>query len=597
MGIISTKPTFVAGEYIFASVMNSEFSDVIDDLNNLDTREALLLLLSGTRAMTGDLNMATHSVKCSSIIERAVGVGVTVDGLLIKDNIIPNTGYPNALLLNGTRAMTGDFLPDSDIARNTGSAALRWNYLHARYGRLNSLKVGAIEPFTGVHFGMNDLIVGLTSFSCVWDDSYLTLQGSDTNPGRINIYGENAAAYPGQIRFYATDATKASQVLAMLIEGVTNTPKLQVEYGIKVDSIAEKTGAVGVTIDECLIKDGKVADSLKLDTKSKGLSDGNICELPIATEGQVLRRGAAAWEAGSVGAGGDACLVVAASNTPATLKDRADYVCNGVNDQVEINTAFGIADSVVLCPGTFTLHGSILMGTSQSLFGSGFGTLLDIAGNYKAIDNSDHGGGNSGIHTAHLKINGNSHSLAYGIKFDNVQYSSIVDCFIIGCHDSHYIINSEHCGIYNNICIGNDYGPSIGAGLYKGSDYITVQGCIVRLSLHGGIYLENCNNVSVKNNMVSESSQYSSLAHSNIYVGGDDPCYTCDIQGNTIRKGVQTNKPQYAINVNAANVNCCLISSNDCFEGGQTGTFRDQGTNTSWGAGNRKNDGSWATGT
>ena len=41
MGIISTKPNFQAGTYIVASIMNSEFSDVIDDLNDLDVRDGL----------------------------------------------------------------------------------------------------------------------------------------------------------------------------------------------------------------------------------------------------------------------------------------------------------------------------------------------------------------------------------------------------------------------------------------------------------------------------------------------------------------------------------------------------------------------------
>jgi len=41
MGIKSTKPNFQANTYIYASEMNSEFSDVVDDLNDLDTRDSL----------------------------------------------------------------------------------------------------------------------------------------------------------------------------------------------------------------------------------------------------------------------------------------------------------------------------------------------------------------------------------------------------------------------------------------------------------------------------------------------------------------------------------------------------------------------------
>jgi len=33
---------------------------------------------------------------------------VTIDGVLCKDGVIPDSAYPNALLLDGSRAMTGD---------------------------------------------------------------------------------------------------------------------------------------------------------------------------------------------------------------------------------------------------------------------------------------------------------------------------------------------------------------------------------------------------------------------------------------------------------------------------------------------------------
>ncbi len=73
----------------------------------------------------------------------------------------------------------------------------------------------------------------------------------------------------------------------------------------KLDSLDELTPDHGVIIDGCLIKDGKAADSLLLDGKSKGLNDGNICELPTAVQGQVLKRGSTGWEAGSTAGNGD----------------------------------------------------------------------------------------------------------------------------------------------------------------------------------------------------------------------------------------------------------------------------------------------------
>jgi len=43
-----------------------------------------------------------------TIDEYTTDAGVTIDGLLIKDGIIPTSGYPEALLRDGTRALTGD---------------------------------------------------------------------------------------------------------------------------------------------------------------------------------------------------------------------------------------------------------------------------------------------------------------------------------------------------------------------------------------------------------------------------------------------------------------------------------------------------------
>jgi len=40
--------------------------------------------------------------------EYTADAGVTVDGVLCKDGVIPDSAYPNALLLDGSRAMTGN---------------------------------------------------------------------------------------------------------------------------------------------------------------------------------------------------------------------------------------------------------------------------------------------------------------------------------------------------------------------------------------------------------------------------------------------------------------------------------------------------------
>ena len=85
------------------------------------------------------------------------------------------------------------------------------------------------------------------------------------------------------------------------------------------------------------------------------------------------------WETGGGGSDtGVNALVVAASDTPTTIKNRADYICDGTADQSEINTALGVADCVYLCPGTYYINASISIASNQTLKGVGDSTILKI---------------------------------------------------------------------------------------------------------------------------------------------------------------------------------------------------------------------------
>ena len=76
--------------------------------------------------------------------------------------------------------------------------------------------------------------------------------------------------------------------------------------------------------------------------------------------------------------GASATLVVAASNAPALSKARADYVCDGVADDVEIQAALDALPTtggcVVLSPGVFTIAAAITSTISNlAILGSGPG--------------------------------------------------------------------------------------------------------------------------------------------------------------------------------------------------------------------------------
>lgn len=118
--------------------------------------------------------------------------------------------------------------------------------------------------------------------------------------------------------------------------------------------------------------------------------------------------------------GGSPLLLVAASNAPQSLIDRANYICDGTADQVEINAALAVsgAGGVALSPGTFNLAAgqSIVDPGSRpiTLLGSGWNTIIAVpnASNVYAISltNSWKPGGYIG----HFKIDGNGANQSTG---------------------------------------------------------------------------------------------------------------------------------------------------------------------------------------
>ena len=119
---------------------------------------------------------------------------------------------------DGTVAMTGDF----DMANNS------INKLYGIYGNADNASVF-------IHGGLT------TPFS------------------RIQLAGKDVSVYPGQITFKVPNAAKDGNVEPGWFEGCSDTPYLVLEYGLKVDIVAEETADAGVTIDSCLIKDGTAA--------------------------------------------------------------------------------------------------------------------------------------------------------------------------------------------------------------------------------------------------------------------------------------------------------------------------------------------------
>jgi len=254
-----------------------------------------------------------------------------------------------------------------------------------------------------------------------------------------------------------------------------------------------------------------------------GLKDGEICRFPEAIEGQILVRGAEKWGVGSmVGGGGDAVLTVAAADTPDTLKDRADYTCDGTidtgGDQAEINAALAAADIVYLCPGTFYVSASISIGSNQSLVSDGATIMLKsgINAHINMITNSDQVAGNENILLRGLTLDGNKANntagTQRGVYFKTVGTAKTPGCRIEGCigknfrYSAFYLDTIYNCVIKGNMAIATgDFGIYLDTGAYnivsdnicRGNDDCGIGAIIIPYSTISGNVCNNNNNYGI----------------------------------------------------------------------------------------------------
>ena len=140
-------------------------------------------------------------------------------------------------------------------------------------------------------------------------------------------------------------------------------------------------------------------------------------------------------------------FVVAASDASDESKTRADYICDGTADDVEIQAAIyslpTVGGKVYLTEGTFNTTAKVLLPDNIWLQGSGFSTVINCGtlGDH-IIDSNDVSGGYSQITITDLKFDGSSQTNDYSvIHLKNVDHSYISNVYIVGG------VEGEH-GIY-----------------------------------------------------------------------------------------------------------------------------------------------------
>lgn len=147
------------------------------------------------------------------IKERTADAGVTIDGVLLKDG-----------------ALTVDALNIDDISEKTAAHGVE----------------------------VEDVLIKDTSIYSTDDCGSLKVYGGQNSAPMFYLFGKNHGntALKGAIHFKATNVAGNNTVTAIIVDGMSDTPYVEIQHTLKSDTISEKTADAGVTIDSLLIKDG-----------------------------------------------------------------------------------------------------------------------------------------------------------------------------------------------------------------------------------------------------------------------------------------------------------------------------------------------------
>ena len=240
---------------------------------------------------------------------------------------------------------------------------------------------------------------------------------------------------------------------------------------------------------------------------------------------------------------------------------RADYTCDGVNDQQEINQAIqeianaGLGGSVYLLAGTYNISDVLLDGQTTpginlksniSLIGEGAGTVLKAvsSSNYNVIN--AHGTSTnhlSGILISQLRIDGNKDNVSgsnFGISFEYVDDSKMTKLWVENLTSSGMRLENSSCNILSKSFFLKN--GSDGIYLFSSQDNIISKSNFSENG-YAGIKLESSDNNIIDSNIVYKNDDKGILLNSssNNIILGNNISYTQDWHGLQLYNSSQFN--------------------------------------------------------
>ena len=270
-------------------------------------------------------------------------------------------------------------------------------------------------------------------------------------------------------------------------------------------------------------------------------------------------------------AGKRTCRFVVGTSTAGWTKKDCDYLCDGTDDQVEIQAAINALPStggeVVVLDGTYHITASINVNKNNvTLRGNGNATVL------KRMWGSTT---NQGVITVsantctvrRLKLDGNktsyNTSYNYSIYLYNSSNSTVTGntCNNNGANGI-YLYNSSNSTVIGNTCSNNS---SSGINLYNSSNS-TVIGNTCSNNSSSGIYVNSSNNT-ITENICNNNTNSTYVLVAGIYVASSN---------NTVTGNICNNNSLYGIYVSSSN---STVTGNTCNNNGASGIHLHNSSN------------------